>query len=55
MLHETVFSCAGSTRKIADKIVNGLCGEIAVHDLLDKDFNGTVIEGINDIVGDSWH
>lgn len=42
MIHEIVFSCAGTTRKIADKIAKGFGEEIRVHDLLDRDFNVTV-------------
>jgi len=44
MLHEIVFSCAGTTRKIADRIANNLDSEIIVHDLLSKDFSGLSVE-----------
>lgn len=49
MLHEIVFSCAGTTRKIADGIAQGLGGEVAVHDLLDKDFNDIVVDKAADV------
>lgn len=50
MLHEIVFSCAGTTRKISDKICNELDSEVRICDLLSKDFNGLAISSPNDIV-----
>ena len=49
MIHETVFSCAGTTRRIADSIAEGLGGKVAVHDLLDKDFQPFAIESAEDV------
>lgn len=49
MLHKIFFSCAGTTRMIANKIAQGLDSEIAVCDLLSKDFNGLAITNQNDV------
>lgn len=49
MIHEIVFSCAGSTRKIADKIVKGLDEKFTFHDLMGEDSNGLSINNPEDI------
>lgn len=49
MIHEIVFSCAGTTRGIADKIAQGLGGEIAVLDLADKNFNDVDVVEADDV------
>lgn len=50
MIHEIVFSCAGTTRKIADRIAKGLSGETALHDLLAKGFQPFEVKDNNDVV-----
>lgn len=49
MIHEIVFSCSGTTRGIADKIVKGLGEEVKVYDLLDKEIDGMDIDNVDDI------
>jgi len=49
-IHEFVFSCAGTTRKIADAIATGLGGECVFGDLTSADFAGAVIDNADDIV-----
>ncbi len=50
MLHEIVFSCAGTTRKIADQIASSLDSKIIVHDLLSKNFSGLSVENERSLV-----
>ncbi len=50
MIHEIVFSCAGTTRKIADQIAKGLDSNVDVCDLLNKNFQPLTLENPNDVV-----
>ncbi len=50
MIHEIFFSCAGTTRKIADNIAQGLGGETSLHDLTDKRFHSFEVQADNDVV-----
>lgn len=49
MIHEIVFSCAGTTREIAEKIAQGLGNAITVHDLTDKKFNDVKVVESEDV------
>lgn len=49
MIHEFVFSCAGTTRGIADKISRSIGGNVAVHDLMSHNLNDIDIKETDDI------
>lgn len=50
MLHEIIFSCAGTTRKIADQIAKVIDAEISLHDLTVRNLKGLSIDNPEDVV-----